>query len=256
MQTIRACLRHAGGLRIDHVMGSVPAVLDPRRQRRRATAPTCRVHASDLLAIVALESQRARAVIVGEDLGTVEESAREQLAAHDILSYRLLWFEKTRPAQYPENALAAITTHDLPTVVGLVVRLRPGRAEGARPVAERSGHARNPPARAADDARRGVGASGRGGRQGARSARPRALAHSHRDAGRRDGGGGAAEHAGDQRRVAELAPRAARADRDVEDQPAGQADRGGRCGASSCDRLYPCSPASCLPLLFRQVRPR
>ena len=119
VQTIRACLRHAGGLRIDHVMGLFRLFWIPDGMRRRATAPTSQSDASDLLAIVALESQRARAVIVGEDLGTVEESAREQLAAHDILSYRLLWFEKTRPAQYPENALAAITTHDLPTVAGL-----------------------------------------------------------------------------------------------------------------------------------------
>ena len=118
VQTIRACLRHAGGLRIDHVMGLfrlfwIPEGRDPR------DGAYVESNGEELLSIVALESQRARAVIVGEDLGTVEESTREQLAAHHLLSYRLLWFEKTRPAQYPENALAAITTHDLPTVVGL-----------------------------------------------------------------------------------------------------------------------------------------
>ena len=118
VQTIRACLRHAGGLRIDHVMGLfrlfwIPAGHDPR------DGAYVQSNSEELLSIVALESQRARAVIVGEDLGTVEESTREQLAAHQILSYRLLWFEKTPPAQYPENALAAITTHDLPTVAGL-----------------------------------------------------------------------------------------------------------------------------------------
>ena len=117
-QTIRACLRHAGGLRIDHVMGLfrlfwIPEGRDPR------DGAYVESNGAELLSIVALESQRARAVIVGEDLGTVEESTREQLAAHHILSYRLLWFEKTRPAQYPVNALAAVTTHDLPTVVGL-----------------------------------------------------------------------------------------------------------------------------------------
>jgi 4-alpha-glucanotransferase len=68
---------------------------------------------------VALESQRARAVIVGEDLGTVEPHVREELAAAHILSYRLVWFEKTAPSHYPGAALAAITTHDLPTVAGL-----------------------------------------------------------------------------------------------------------------------------------------
>ena len=118
IQTIRACLRHAGGLRIDHVMGLfrlfwIPAGAEP------AQGTYVQGHPDALLAIVALESQRARAVIVGEDLGTVEADTRRALAARNILSYRLLWFEKTRPAQYPAQALAAITTHDLPTVAGL-----------------------------------------------------------------------------------------------------------------------------------------
>jgi 4-alpha-glucanotransferase len=56
---------------------------------------------------------------VGEDLGTVEESTRDKLAAHHILSYRLLWFEKEHPREFPREALAAVTTHDLPTVCGL-----------------------------------------------------------------------------------------------------------------------------------------
>jgi len=117
-QTIRACLRHAGGLRIDHVMGLfrlfwIPVGMEPSQ------GAYVRSRAADLLAIVALESQRARAVIVGEDLGTVEDRTREDLAARRILSYRLVWFEKTPPANYPEQALSAITTHDLPTVAGL-----------------------------------------------------------------------------------------------------------------------------------------
>jgi 4-alpha-glucanotransferase len=118
VQTIRACLRHAGGLRIDHVMGLfrlfwIPAGSEPE------DGAYVRGHASDLLAIVALESRRARAVIVGEDLGTVEPHVREELAAARILSYRLVWFEKAAPRRFPEAALAAITTHDLPTVAGL-----------------------------------------------------------------------------------------------------------------------------------------
>jgi 4-alpha-glucanotransferase len=118
IETIRACLRHAGGLRIDHVMGLfrlfwIPAGMQP------ADGAYVRSYADDLLAIVALESRRARAVIVGEDLGTVEEAAREQLMAHRVLSYRLIWFEKTAPAKFPEDALAAVTTHDLPTIAGM-----------------------------------------------------------------------------------------------------------------------------------------
>jgi 4-alpha-glucanotransferase len=118
IQTIRACLRHAGGLRIDHVMGLfrlfwIPSGAEPR------DGAYVHGHPDDLLAIVSLESQRAQAVIVGEDLGTVEADTRRALAARNILSYRLLWFEQTPPRQYPKQALAAITTHDLPTVAGL-----------------------------------------------------------------------------------------------------------------------------------------
>jgi 4-alpha-glucanotransferase len=117
-QTIRAALRHAGGLRIDHVMGLfrlywIPQGADP------SLGAFVRYAADELLAIVALESQRARAPVVGEDLGTVEEGIREQLAVHRLLSYRLLWFETDPPAGYPELALAAATTHDLPTIAGL-----------------------------------------------------------------------------------------------------------------------------------------
>src|SRR5207244_3796809 len=75
--------------------------------------------AEDLLAIVALESQRARAVVVGEDLGTVEAGVRERLSELAVLSYRVVLFEPNPPAQYPELALAAVTTHDLPTLAGI-----------------------------------------------------------------------------------------------------------------------------------------
>jgi 4-alpha-glucanotransferase len=57
--------------------------------------------------------------VVGEDLGTVEAAARDHLTAHGLLSYRLLWFETEPPAHYPARALAAVTTHDLPTIAGL-----------------------------------------------------------------------------------------------------------------------------------------
>src|SRR5262245_30356890 len=78
-----------------------------------------RYPADDLLAIVALESQRAGAIVVGEDLGTVEAGVRERLAEHAILSYRVVWFEPEPPERYPALARAAVTTHDLPTIAGL-----------------------------------------------------------------------------------------------------------------------------------------
>ena len=57
--------------------------------------------------------------MVGEDLGTVDEGVREKLAQFSVLSYRLLWFEENRPEQYPKLTLAAVSTHDLPTIAGL-----------------------------------------------------------------------------------------------------------------------------------------
>jgi 4-alpha-glucanotransferase len=118
IQTIRAALRHAGGLRIDHVMGLFRLFWIPRGQTPHHGAYV-RYPAEDLLAIVALESQRARAVVVGEDLGTVEAGMRERLTELAVLSYRVVLFEPNPPAQYPELALAAVTTHDLPTIAGI-----------------------------------------------------------------------------------------------------------------------------------------
>jgi 4-alpha-glucanotransferase len=118
IETIRAALGHAHGLLIDHVMGLYRLLWIPR-----GSAPPdgayVRYPFEDLLAILALESHRAGAWVVGEDLGTVPREVREQLARHRVLSYRLLWFEGNAPAEYPAQALAAITTHDLPTVAGL-----------------------------------------------------------------------------------------------------------------------------------------
>src|SRR3989442_6299466 len=107
IETIRASLRHGGGLRIDHVMGLfrlfwVPRGLPP------AEGGYVRYPADDLLAIVALESQRTGATVVGEDLGTAEDGVREQLAAPGILSYRVVWFHGRPPARYPPLAMAEI----------------------------------------------------------------------------------------------------------------------------------------------------
>jgi 4-alpha-glucanotransferase len=122
-QTIRAGMAHAAGLRIDHVMGLfrlfwIPEGAEP------AQGTYVRYPADDLLGILALESLAAQALVVGEDLGTVEPGVRERLADEGVLSYRLAWFEhgpdggRRRPADYPRLALAATTTHDLPTVAG------------------------------------------------------------------------------------------------------------------------------------------
>jgi 4-alpha-glucanotransferase len=118
VETIRAALHGFAGLRVDHVMGLfrlfwVPAGRGP------AEGAYVRYPAEDLLGILALESHRAEAPVVGEDLGTVEPGVREALAAYGILSYRVLWFEAEDPAGWPALSMASVTTHDLPTVAGL-----------------------------------------------------------------------------------------------------------------------------------------
>jgi 4-alpha-glucanotransferase len=118
VETVRAGLRHAGGMRVDHVMGLFRLYWVPGGATARDGAYV-RYPSDDLLAILALESERAGALVIGEDLGTVEPGVRERLLAERILSTRVLWFEPTAPANYPAMSLAAVTTHDLPTVRGI-----------------------------------------------------------------------------------------------------------------------------------------
>jgi 4-alpha-glucanotransferase len=116
-QTVRAALRHSGALRIDHVMGLFRLFWIPEGCTAE-DGTYVRYPGTDLLDIVALESVRAGAEIVGEDLGTVEDDVRATLADRAVLSYRLLWFEQGSPETFPERALASVSTHDLPTIPG------------------------------------------------------------------------------------------------------------------------------------------
>jgi 4-alpha-glucanotransferase len=125
IQTVRAGLRHAGGLRFDHVMGLFRLFWIPE-DGSPTEGTYVRYPWTELLDILALESVRAGAYVVGEDLGTVEPWTREELAARNVLSYRLLWFEDQPPRGYPVQALAAVTTHDLPTVAGAWTMDDPG----------------------------------------------------------------------------------------------------------------------------------
>jgi 4-alpha-glucanotransferase len=120
IELVRANMRHAGGLRIDHVMALkqlywVPRGLSP------AEGAYVRYPFDDLIGILALESHRNRCLVVGEDLGTVPEGFRERISQANILSYRVLYFEKNDegfipPDKYPALSLAVAGSHDLPTL--------------------------------------------------------------------------------------------------------------------------------------------
>jgi 4-alpha-glucanotransferase len=124
VELVRANMRHAGGLRIDHVMGLQQLYWVPQGQKPSAGAYV-RYPMEDLIGILALESHRRRCLVVGEDLGTVPEGFRERMAAANILSYRVLFFEQEAetgaflpPDAYPALALAVVGSHDLPTLRG------------------------------------------------------------------------------------------------------------------------------------------
>ncbi|MCW8862749.1 MAG: 4-alpha-glucanotransferase [Rhodospirillales bacterium] len=120
---LRANMRHAGAVRIDHVMWLQHMFWIPLGGDGRDGAYV-RYPLDDLLAILALESRRNRCLVVGEALGTVPEGFRERLAAEGILSYCLMQFERhpdglyKRPDTYPVLALATPASHDLPTLAG------------------------------------------------------------------------------------------------------------------------------------------
>lgn len=118
IETLRAGLRHGAGLRIDHVMGLFRLWWIPSGHGA-ADGAYVRYPAAEMLDILSLESTRAAAYVVGEDLGNVEAGVRRELSRRAVMSSRVVWFERERPARYPRLALAAVTTHDLPTVAGL-----------------------------------------------------------------------------------------------------------------------------------------
>jgi glycogen debranching enzyme GlgX/4-alpha-glucanotransferase len=118
----RANMRHAGMLRIDHAMGLERLFLIPDGARP-AEGAYLSYPLDDLIGHIALESQRARCLVVGEDLGTVPEGFHDRLTQAKILGMRVLWFERKGaevrpPADYPPTSVACVATHDLATLAG------------------------------------------------------------------------------------------------------------------------------------------
>ena len=118
----RANMRHAGMLRIDHAMGLERLFLIPEGARP-AEGAYLSYPIDDLIGHVALESQRARCMVVGEDLGTVPEGFRDRMTRANIAGMRVLWFERDGPrlrppARNPPLSVACVATHDLATLAG------------------------------------------------------------------------------------------------------------------------------------------
>ena len=118
VRLLRANMSQGGALRIDHVMCLLRLWWVPR-ELPSAEGSYVYYPLDDLMAIVALESQRNRCLVIGEDLGTVPPVIRLAMPEHGVFSYRVLFFEKDGdrlrgPAEYPVEALVTITTHDLP----------------------------------------------------------------------------------------------------------------------------------------------
>jgi len=119
---LAANMRHAGALRIDHAMGLQRLFVVPDGAGARDGAYVSYPR-EDLLGVLALASERAKCLVVGEDLGTVPEGFRDVLTKTNVLSYRVLWFERDGeefrpPARWPSLAAACVSTHDLPTLAG------------------------------------------------------------------------------------------------------------------------------------------
>lgn len=147
-EQLRHVLAHAGGLRIDHVLGLfrlwwVPAGKLP------AAGTYVRYDHEAMLAILLLEASRAGAAVIGEDLGNVEPWVRDVLTDRGILGTSVLWFERTEggapkpAAQWRELALGSVTVHDLPPTAGYLagthIELRDRLGLLTRPVAEEAG---------------------------------------------------------------------------------------------------------------------
>ncbi len=122
VEMLRGAMRHAGGVRIDHAMGLNRLWVIPEGHSA-ADGAYLQLPETDLIRLTRLESVRNRAIVLGEDLGTVPAGFQDRLQQAGIDGMRVLWFERdesgfTPPARWARYASAMTSTHDLPTVAG------------------------------------------------------------------------------------------------------------------------------------------
>ena len=122
IEMLRHAMRHAGGVRIDHALGLARLWVVPDGASA-ADGAYLAFPLDDMLRLIALESHRNRAIVLGEDLGTIPDGFQDRLAANATLGMRVLWFEKkhnlfTDPRTWTRAAAAMSSTHDLATIAG------------------------------------------------------------------------------------------------------------------------------------------
>jgi 4-alpha-glucanotransferase len=147
---LRTIFRHAGGIRVDHILGLYRLWWIPDGQEAADGAYVYYDHEA-MVGILALEAELAGAVVIGEDLGTLEPWVREHLAERGVLGTSILWFEvdgdqPLDPSRYRELSMASVNTHDFPPTAGFLqgvqVDVREGLGLLARPVEEERAEAR------------------------------------------------------------------------------------------------------------------
>ncbi|MBK9158205.1 MAG: 4-alpha-glucanotransferase [Micropruina sp.] len=122
-QMVSGILRHSGGIRVDHILGLFRLWWIPEGNEAHEGTYVHYNHEA-MVGILALEAQRAGALVVGEDLGTVEPGAREYLASRGLLGTSVAWFERGHdgrplaPEAWREYCMASVTTHDMPPTAG------------------------------------------------------------------------------------------------------------------------------------------
>ncbi|EGR2795292.1 4-alpha-glucanotransferase [Vibrio navarrensis] len=124
IKLLRANMKHCGALRIDHVLGLLRLWWIPRGEKATEGAYLY-YPVEDMLAILALESHRHQCSVIGEDLGTVPDEIVDILRDAGVHSYKVFFFETSKedggfisPKHYAEQSMAALCTHDMPTLRG------------------------------------------------------------------------------------------------------------------------------------------